>query len=58
MHGGVANVYFKRAFAATIDQNDAYYGFLTPLGDTRPLRERQNASRLPSTRSRTRMFDA
>jgi len=37
MHRGVANVYFKRDFATTIDQNGQYYVFLTPLGDTRGL---------------------
>lgn len=37
MIGGVANVRFARDFASTINRNNWYYVFLTPLGDTRGL---------------------
>jgi len=34
---GEANVLIQRTFASTIDRNNSYYVFLTPLGDTRGL---------------------
>ncbi len=37
MFDGVANVYFERDFASTIDRNSPYYVFLTPLSDQRGL---------------------
>jgi hypothetical protein len=34
---GVGSVKIEPTFASTVDRNDAYYVFLTPLGDTRGL---------------------